>query len=247
MLDWCSDIVYKLENEPVYFFVEHQSNKDESINYRIFNYYSLLLYDTIDFQKIKHKDYKFPIIVPVLLYTGKNKWNLVPNVGDKQTNYDLLNNKKINLYYDFIDIHNYTSKELLDSNSTIAYIMATDKCKDEKDLYSILTKLSEIHLTNEQKETIQRFIFFIYNKYFSKDTKNQLISKFNKKEDIKMSVLLDDVSSNMKTTLRDGISKGISSVVKKMLNNGESTEKIILYTGYSKKQIEKIKHEIGLI
>ena len=38
-----SDIVYKIKDAPVYFFVEHQSSIDNSINYRMLEYYNCVL------------------------------------------------------------------------------------------------------------------------------------------------------------------------------------------------------------
>ena len=64
-----SDIVYKLKEENVYFFLEHQSSIDESMHYRIFEYYSHLLRDTINPAKLKNKNNKMPVIVPILFYT----------------------------------------------------------------------------------------------------------------------------------------------------------------------------------
>ena len=258
-----SDIVYKLNNKPIYIFVEHQSTIDYSINYRIFSYYSLLLNDVVDKTKIKQKNYKFPIIIPILLYTGTNKWNLAPNIKDKQVNSKVFNNKKLDYEYDFISIHNYSIPQLLKSNTTIGYMMATDKCISKDELYDVLNTLSLLDISDSQKKILQRYIFFVFGKSFSKKIRDELIKKFNKGvvENMKCAwqYLIEDIRRDRDEGRAEGLAEGKAQgikkgqkeekikIIKKMLQNGESIDKIKLYCGYSLKEIRAIQKELNLL
>lgn len=63
--------------------------------------------DTLE-NKLKSEIY--PIVVPIVIYTGVQKWKANTNFANKQ--YQTLNYKryKINFEYNLIDINDYTSE-----------------------------------------------------------------------------------------------------------------------------------------
>ena len=69
-----TDIIYKRTDMEVYFLIEHQSSVDKSMAERIMEYIIEILRDNIDYQKITKAKYKIPLIIPIVLYTGKEKW-----------------------------------------------------------------------------------------------------------------------------------------------------------------------------
>lgn len=80
-----ADVVYKKKNEDIYFLIEHQSTIDISMPYRIKNYVIEILRIAVDKSKIHQKGYKYPLVVPIVLYTGKKKWNAKLKFEDMQT------------------------------------------------------------------------------------------------------------------------------------------------------------------
>ena len=64
-----------MKNKDVYFLIEHQSTIDYSMPFRIAEYCILIMKSAIDEKHIKNKNYKFPLVYPIVLYTGKEKWN----------------------------------------------------------------------------------------------------------------------------------------------------------------------------
>ncbi len=73
-----SDIIYKIHGQLIYIFLEHQSSVNYSMPYRIFEYYTCLLKDTVDSTKLDTQEYKMPIIIPILLYTRKQHMESSP-------------------------------------------------------------------------------------------------------------------------------------------------------------------------
>lgn len=247
-----SDIVYKIKDENVYIFLEHQSTIDNSISYRIYRYYSLLLHDTVDKNSLKNKDYLFPLIIPIVLYSGEHIWNLIPNLTSKQSKSRFFDNE-LELAYHFISIHNYSIKQLLASNTAIGYMLATDKCKSKEELYDVLNNLANMNIVDSQKEILQQFIYFIFGKSFSKEIKNELIEKFKKGVDKNMKCawqyLIEDIRRDRAEGKAEGEAEGQRSAkisfVKRMLKNGESIEKIKLYSGCNYKEIKDIQKELN--
>ena len=80
-----ADVVYKKKNEDIYFLIEHQSTVDISMPYRIKNYVIEILRIAVDKSKIHQKEYKYPLVVPIVLYTGNKKWNAKLRFEDMQT------------------------------------------------------------------------------------------------------------------------------------------------------------------
>lgn len=43
--------------------------------YRILEYEVAIIESAINMNKIKNKEYKIPLVIPIVLYTGNKKWN----------------------------------------------------------------------------------------------------------------------------------------------------------------------------
>ena len=110
------DIVYKLKDKNVFFLIEHQSKIDYSMPLRLLEYELEIIQSAIDKIKIKNKSYEIPLVIPIVLYTGKQKWNVNKYLEESREkiqgldinigNYGLVN---INSY-SLVNINNYTKK-----------------------------------------------------------------------------------------------------------------------------------------
>ena len=74
-----SDIVYKLKDKPIYFLVEHQSTVDKEMPERMARYIEEIMVS-------EKKENVYPIVVPIVLYTGLKKWNAKTSIAQKQYN-----------------------------------------------------------------------------------------------------------------------------------------------------------------
>ena len=70
-----ADIVYKYKDKNIFFLIEHQTKIDYTMPYRILEYEIAIMKSAVDIRKIKNKEYKLPLVVPIVLYTGKKKWD----------------------------------------------------------------------------------------------------------------------------------------------------------------------------
>lgn len=69
--------------------------------------YRILEYEM---ELIKNKGYKLPLVIPIVLYTGKQKWNAKKYLEESQEKLGGIEIKLGN--YNLVDINNYTKEEI---------------------------------------------------------------------------------------------------------------------------------------
>ena len=67
-----ADVVYKIKNKNVFILIEHQSSVDYKMSYRIMRYKYAIIESAIDKKRLKEKSYRIPMVIPIVLYTGKS-------------------------------------------------------------------------------------------------------------------------------------------------------------------------------
>ena len=106
-----ADIVYKYKNKNIFFLIEHQTKIDYSMPYRILEYEIEIMKSAIDIRKIKNKEYKLPLVIPIVLYTGKKRWDAKRYLEESQETLDGVKIKAGN--YNLVNINDFTKEELL--------------------------------------------------------------------------------------------------------------------------------------
>ena len=70
------DTIYKKKEEDIFFLIEQQSEIDYSMPYRLLNYCVEIIRYAVNKKQLRNKGYKMPVVYPIVLYTGKRKWNV---------------------------------------------------------------------------------------------------------------------------------------------------------------------------
>ena len=131
------DIVYKaqINDTEVIFYIllEFQSRIDYRMPLRLLFYMCEILRDHSKNanHKKNDKNIKIPAIIPIVLYNGKQVWD-VPNEFRKMIyNEKLFGNNILNFKYDIIDINNdYSSEDLENSKNVSSAIFLLDQKMD---------------------------------------------------------------------------------------------------------------------
>ena len=242
-----SDVIFQLKNIPAYVLIEHQSYPDYSIAYRIYQYYSSILEDTIHSKKTIDKSNKVPLVTPIILYTGNPSWNFIPNFQDHQFDYtynEKLQNGKLSLSYNFINIHNFSKEELLNMHSMIAFAMAIDKCKEVPELIDTINTVYDLCST-EQKHYLHRMLIYLLKPIIPNKLYQSLLKKFNCKEETYMEELIErmkkDLICRQITAEKQGINKRNVEIAKKLLKHNMLIEDIADITGLTIEEINTLK------
>lgn len=213
-----ADIVYKLKGSNIFFLIEHQSKIDYSMVYRIQNYKFEIMKNALDLNKVRTKDYKIPVVIPIVLYTGREKWNaeiFINKIEDERF-------KSIDfLKYNLIDINNYNNEDFLKSDSFIEKIMLIEKSKGWEELVNNLDKII-LSLNNKQDKKFLISIIDLTLREKIGDTKANNLIKRLKGEDDNMLAVLEMIREENKMLIEQGKKEGKiennKEIAKKMLN-----------------------------
>lgn len=183
-----ADMLFKTniygEEGYIYFLFEHKSYTSKNVSLQFFKYMTSI-WDA----KVKNeKRDELPVILPLLIYHGKDKWNVGNTLGNIIKGYDNLSQdvKRYIPNYEYLlyDISRYTDEEI--KGSAYLRIMFTILrdifTKDEKEIYITIIKSIEYIKELEDKqsgveyfETMMRYIFSVRND-LTKETANEIIS-----------------------------------------------------------------------
>jgi predicted transposase/invertase (TIGR01784 family) len=245
-----ADIVYKLKERNIYFLIEHQSKPDYSMPYRIKEYKMEIIKSAIDIDKAKTKEYELPEVIPIVIYTGKNKWKVRLYLEEIQD--DRL--KKVNLEkYNLIDINNYKKEDLLASNNFIDKFFLLEKITDYAEYTETLEKIIEQTTDARDKAKLKEILVTTIEEKLGEEKAKEIIRKIEIGDDKDMWQAIEMIREENKTIRKEGIRQGKIDGIKEgrnkervqiicnMLNSGMQVEEIKRLTKVSKKEIEAIK------
>ena len=203
----------------------------------------------VDIKKLKLKEYKIPIVIPIVLYTGTRKWNVKEYIKEAQESYKQYNGEELGRYK-LVDVNNFTEEELLKEKTFLSKAMLIESKKDTEEMIESLEKIINILnedniYTKQQKHLLTIMINLIFrNKINNDNITDNLIRKINKEEEKEMLAILDTIAEENERILQQGIREGIR---KTKINNAQKMKKanldiklIMEITGLSKKEIEKL-------
>ena len=251
-----ADIVYKIKDRSIFILIEHQTKVDYLMPYRILEYEVAIMQSAIDLDKIKNKESKIPLVIPIVLYTGNKKWNAKKYLEENQEKIEEIENGLGN--YNLIDINELTEKELLEDNSFISKMMLIEKSKNTENIVEILEKIVKI-TKEEDKETLRRIISIILEEKIGITKAKELIEKMEGDEGNMLAVVdmirrenqmyieigkkegkIEGKKEGKKEGVKQGELKEKIKIVTNMLKEKFNIETIQKITGINKEEIEKI-------
>jgi len=177
-----ADLLYsvQLHNQStayLYLLCEHASTVDKNIAFRVLVY----LVNIMKHHVAQHPDQPLPVIIPLVLYTGKPTWtaplDIFPLFGEQEA----LARSVWPPAYQLVDIHRCSDDELKqrDFSGLIEYVFKNAQTRDvHKFLENAFPWLAQIAQKNSQQAILlgQNLVFYIagINKHLDKTTFNQL-------------------------------------------------------------------------
>ena len=243
-----ADIVYKYKNKNIFFLIEHQTKIDYSMPYRILEYEIEIMKSAIDIKKVKNKEYKLPLVIPIVLYTGKKRWDAKRYLEESQETLDGVEIKAGN--YNLVDINDFTKEELLQEKTLISKMMLLEKSESTEESIEMLEKI--IPNTNkEEKELLKRVISILFGEKIGEEKTKELIEKIDGGEE-KMLALVDMIRNENKMYINIGRKEGrkegeiklkqtCQEIAQKLLKLKMPITQISEITKLPKEEIEKLK------
>ena len=214
--------------------------------FRLLEYEVAIIRSAVDKSKIKNKSYKIPLVIPIVLYTGKQKWNANKYLEKSQEKIQGLNIKIGN--YSLVDINNYTEKELLEDNTFISKMMLIEKSKNTEEIAETLEKIIN-RIQKEDKDLLKSIIEIFLEEKIGIQKSTELIKKLESESD-SMLAIVDMIRKENQMYIDIGKKEGektgkmqkLKEIVLNMIKENLSNEIIMKVTGISSKEIEKIKN-----
>ena len=243
-----ADVVYKVKNKNVFILIEHQSSVDLKMAYRILRYKNAIIESAINKRKLKEKNYKIPKVIPIVLYTGRRKWQKlsIEDIEERIEGYG-----KIELGYNLVDTNEFTREQLLEDNLITSKAMLIEKSQNKEELYRNIEDIISYKNKMEDFEYEQLEKIVKYELMGTED--KEIISKFIKKiknreesENIMMNaakIINREIRKQRKEGREEGREEGIAEgmiLVAKRLKGKMHIKDISQITGLSEKEIEKL-------
>lgn len=220
-----SDIVYSVQTKPndvgktdttfVYALVEHQSSPDYWIAFRLMKYSLLLLERHIE------KRNKLPVILPLVLYNGKKKYNVPMNLWELFT-YPILAKKAMADDYHLIDLNDMSDSDI-DYEKHLSFVLYTLKHIHDRDTLKMLEKAmqkcTKALIIDKGKDYVHTKLILWYT-----DSKVPAENKQMLEQLIIDNLPKEDTDNIMKTIadtyIEEGFNKGILQGVEQGKNEG---------------------------
>ena len=251
-----ADVIYKLKNNNIFFLIEHQSKVDYSIPYRILEYKTEILKYNVDKERMKQKDYKMPLIIAIVLYTGKESWKVKQEFCQVQEECSTYLKEKLGIssFYILEDINKISEEELLESNNFLEKIFLLEKSKSKEDLkenfIKIIQKLKreeqEGKITKEDKEEFEEEIIKILVPKIGQEEIKEQIEKNEEgvggKMELAVTRMIAKENQAIRTnSKREGMTQKSMEIAKKLFEIHMTAEEVKQITGLTEKEMAKLK------
>ena len=246
-----SDVVYKKKDQKIFFLIEHQTSIDYSMPKRILEYEIEIMESNIDHKKKMKKGEKLPAIIPIVIYTGRKKWDVAKYIEECQEKLEGGKIPGLGSYY-IIDINEYSKEELEEDELFFSKILLIEKARTEEELIEILTDIAKKIKDEKAKGELKRMIYYIYREKIGEEKTRELIEKLKEGESMKLAVerMLDkEYAKRDRKSRQEGRKEGIKegkergrkeealSLAKKMLKEKIDINIVMKITGLKKEQL----------
>ena len=221
-----ADIVYKIKGRNIVILIEHQTRVDYRMAYRILNY-QIEIMRANEIENPKKED-KECLVIPIVLYTGKEKWtakNYIKEIQERLLMKTRKGIEEIELgtlgYYTLIDVNNYTKEELLEEEGILSKIMLLEKERSTKDLVKTMFGINERIQNDKNKEIVYTAMFLGLEKKFGTKITNKIMEKIEGKGSGNMLAVEQMVLEENKMLRNEGKRIGISEGKRIGINEGK--------------------------
>ena len=137
---------------------EHKSQVDYNVSMQLLKYMTCIWQEYGKEQERKHpgctklKSFRYPPILPIVYYEGKEKWTAAIHLKDRIMLNEIFNDCIPDFSYQVVCLHDFDNHELLKRKDEMSLIMLFNKIQDALDLEKFLDIPSE-ELNNIIKDT----------------------------------------------------------------------------------------------
>jgi hypothetical protein len=132
--------------------VEHESQVNFRASFKMFQYICLVL-DAYEKEEdarrrgiSRTKDFRYPPVLPVVFYDGRQKWTALRNFREKTNLYEAFAKYIPSFEYELVDLSTYRIEDITQFKDALSFIMLIDRLRDRAGL-KLLEKLPSDYFT----------------------------------------------------------------------------------------------------
>lgn len=152
-----ADLIYKLKSQDIFFLIEHRSSIEPNMSYKMLNY-CLDIIREWNKNKKAGRNTSYPIVVPILIYTGNQKWKMPKKSKEKPMNHYVLERYKMEMEYNFIDINKLPKQMLLEKHTMFSNAMFLKKAQNKEELTESIDIIMKSTRSKENLEELTNII-----------------------------------------------------------------------------------------
>ncbi|EOC99369.1 Rpn family recombination-promoting nuclease/putative transposase [Caldisalinibacter kiritimatiensis] len=260
-----SDLLFKTKIKEkegyIYFLFEHKSYPSHKITIQLLKYMTKIWEQKIN----KEKKKKLPIIIPLVVHHGKNRWNISLKLSGIIENYDKLPNtitKYISDYeYILYDLSDYKDEEIK-GNIKLKIFLKILRDIFKKDYEEFIEALREsiiaLDKLEKQEKGIEYFETFIrYIMNTRNDLDIEVVYDIAKEISVERSEVIMSIAEKlikegmekgikvgMEKGIKEGIKEGMEKTAKSALRKGASLEFVADITGLPMSKLKEIQKKV---
>lgn len=214
------------------------------MSYRMLKYQLNIIDSVKADKKYINKEYEYSLIIPIVLYTGSQKWNAKLDLKSAQYKWKKYESQEISRY-NILDVNEISDKELLEEDSMISKIMLIEKSKTEEELCENLNKIydkinnDKTKYTKEEKKLLEKATEVLTLNLVGEEKTKEILKKLDVGGDDGMLAVLDMIKREKIETLNKGRLEGKVEDIKNMIREKLPIDLISKITGMTKTEIEK--------
>ena len=234
-----SGVIYKLKDKPVFFLIEHQTKVDYSMPFRMLEYSMAIMKSAITKEKMKSSKEIFPVVIPIVLYTGREKWKVPITLEERQ--YES-KSQNLQFKYNLVDGGKMSKEELMREESILSRAILLEKLYKPEEILETLRKITTKDLDLDEKYFINLILKYLLPEKLSKHETKEILENLKGKEDGTMFV--DILRKYFDDKEEKAVNEGIKKVVKEMLRKNIDEKTVIEVTKITNQELKEIKAEM---
>ena len=231
-----SDIICKIKGKETYYLIEQQTRVDYSMPYRMLAYSVEIIREAVRGKNTNSKDFVYPEVIPIVLYTGNNCWTAKTKFSECQR-IEISEEKVIEFKYNLVDINKYEIGEILKERTKLSNALILEKCKNNEEVIKNIKKIVEEQ--NEINE-LKKLVKYLYGNFEDEKIK-KIIEELEESES---GGEMSTIAERLEREYKNSFAQGVRNTIEKLIEENMSDEFIKRITGYDDKQIEEIRNEL---
>ncbi|MCL2322504.1 MAG: Rpn family recombination-promoting nuclease/putative transposase [Oscillospiraceae bacterium] len=258
-----SDIIYRLKMKGIeiifYVLLELQSKVDFTILYRLHQYISELyrrIFDNTDKNERQSKNFKLPVVTPIILYNGVERWSVARSFKEYLNGYELFGKNVIDFEYLLLDLNRSNKEFILSTNTILDNIFALDQKNEIKEMIrSIIIVLGRMHeMEKDEQVELLRWLEHIMIPRLPIKDREKIRESIRKGGDEMLQYNLDRAfDDERKKGRREGKKEGIQEgkkkrekeIAEKFLKMGLTVDQVMEGTELPEEEVIKIKTQLN--